>query len=590
MKIWIAILALGVEPILFLSVTQDFYDTNKLAFLAVSAGLLCIFTGIALFTKKRSLLRTMTLPAGFIALSVASFVSFLIASTNKVDALMSPLGFVSMLSLSVFVSALSNASHELKTRLLWVYIGSCTILGLIALYQFVGMGRVMAPGIGFLQDALWSPTGTTTTTVAALALSIALLLPQIRLSVGSKHSQNILIFFITSLLVSITGLTVTLWQFIPKIRSSVIPFKAAWAVTIEALNNLKTAVAGVGVENFVSAYTLGKPVSLITTGLWNVRFGVNANVFFHMTTIYGLIGLIASVCFTLLYIKLLVNKSMRIAIILYMLCLFFLPPTLTLLTIGAILLVLSDPGNHRVLVLPTWTRFVFGVCLLVLGTVGLYGIGRAYIGELRYFTALTAVQNNEGTPAYNYHLAAIRANPLATRYHITYSQVNLSLANSVASTRQDQNRQLVGQLIEQAISEAKTAVTLNPQSIIAWENLGVTYQTLMPIAKGSDVWAAASFQKALSLDPTNPVLLVNLGNALVHENKYDDAILAFERAVNLKPDYANAYYNMANAYNLKGDRIHQKEALTKTLTLVEPGSSDYAKAKNELDSLLTVPQ
>jgi predicted Zn-dependent protease len=155
-------------------------------------------------------------------------------------------------------------------------------------------------------------------------------------------------------------------------------------------------------------------------------------------------------------------------------------------------------------------------------------------------------------------------------------------------------------LVQQAISEAKVAVTLSPQNIAAWENLGATYQAIMPVAQGSDTWAAASYQKALAIDPTNPLLWVNLGSVLVHQKKYDDAIVAFDRATSLRSDYANAYYNLANAYKLKGDAISATGALTKAMELVAPGSSDYAKVKNELDgvpsatvsgtSQLTLPQ
>ena len=598
LKKWLAVIVIGLIPIIFLPVTQDFYDTNKLAALAFSAGIVTVLTGISLITRKKTV--TIPISPGVIAfgsLFLASTISLFIASTNKIDALMAPLGPISLLSLLVLTYTLHAPSQTLKNYLSWIVTDSMTILGLIAVYQFFGMGRAMFPRVPFIQDPLWTPAGTSTTFLALSAVTIAFLVPRIRTSIGKPHLQNTLILSIVSLLVLVVGGVLTVWQFIPKFGTSVMPLSAAWAVMLKVISRPEAAIGGVGVENFVTAYTMGKPLSLLSTGLWNIRFLVNANFFLHMTTVYGLFGGLAAIVYALEFVRNL-KSSVGAASIVYLLSLFIVPPSLTLLAFGVILFVLADPGHDtRSIRLPHWTEYVLSALFIGTGVTGLYFIGRAYLGERQYFLAISAAQRNEGTVSYTHLLEAIQLNPRTTRYRITNSQISLLLANGIAAQnakqdtsadavpQNDENKKLVGQLVEQAINEAKVAVTLNYQNVYAWENLGSLYQTIMPLAPGADQWAAAAYEKARVLDPTNPIVLFNYGGALVHEKKYNEAITAFNRAINLKPDYTNAYYNLANAYLLKGDIAHANEFLTQTISLLPAGSADYTTAKNLLDAL-----
>ncbi len=57
---------------------------------------------------------------------------------------------------------------------------------------------------------------------------------------------------------------------------------------------------------------------------------------------------------------------------------------------------------------------------------------------------------------------------------------------------------------------------------------------------------------ALNIDPANPVFWAGLGELFVAQNRYQDAISCYEKAVALKPDYVEAYYDMGNSlYHLK---------------------------------------
>ncbi len=63
------------------------------------------------------------------------------------------------------------------------------------------------------------------------------------------------------------------------------------------------------------------------------------------------------------------------------------------------------------------------------------------------------------------------------------------------------------------------------------------------------------------------------------------AVRFFSDAVNLKPDYANAYYNLAVALRDKGDLVSAASSAERTVSLLDPKSPDYKAASDLLASL-----
>jgi len=169
----------------------------------------------------------------------------------------------------------------------------------------------------------------------------------------------------------------------------------------------------------------------------------------------------------------------------------------------------------------------------------------------------------------------------------------LALAQSLSNQEEisDQDRNNIQVLIQQAIREAKIAANLNPQRSTNWNNLANIYRNLINIADGAGDWTFNSLQQAIIFEPANPLLRIDLGSLFYSFGLFDEAIDEFQRAVNLKPDHANAYYNLAFAYQAKEDWPRQALALQNVLQLVEPGSADYEKAQQELEEAMAkIPQ
>ena len=72
-----------------------------------------------------------------------------------------------------------------------------------------------------------------------------------------------------------------------------------------------------------------------------------------------------------------------------------------------------------------------------------------------------------------------------------------------------------------------------------------------------------------------------MGNALQDQDKLEEAIEAYNKALSFKPDYAEAYKNMGNALQGQGKLEEAIEAYNKALTI----KPDYAEAQHMVSSL-----
>ena len=134
----------------------------------------------------------------------------------------------------------------------------------------------------------------------------------------------------------------------------------------------------------------------------------------------------------------------------------------------------------------------------------------------------------------------------------------LGLASGCASTQDEEVRKLqaknsydnaVRNLSENRLSlgmaALKDAILLDPENAQFHNTLGLVYLNL-----GRAVDGQAEIQLAIDLDKNNPDYNHNLGIALAQQGKFDEAIVAYKKALNF-PTYTTpevAYYNMGEVY------------------------------------------
>ena len=128
-------------------------------------------------------------------------------------------------------------------------------------------------------------------------------------------------------------------------------------------------------------------------------------------------------------------------------------------------------------------------------------------------------------------------------------------------------------MLEEAIDAFKKCISLEPNFVDAYINLGVAFKN-----QGKFDEAIDAFKKRILLKPSYAEAYSNMGNALKDQGKLDEAIDAFKKCILLKPNYAEAYSNMGIALNDQDKLDEAIEAFNKAL-LIKP---DYAEAYSNM--------
>lgn len=101
---------------------------------------------------------------------------------------------------------------------------------------------------------------------------------------------------------------------------------------------------------------------------------------------------------------------------------------------------------------------------------------------------------------------------------------------------------------EEALSSFERALALAPQSVNVLINRGSALTSLRRYTE-----AAAVFRQAIGLEPDNYVAHYNLGTVLLQGlMSASDAVVEFDEAIRLRPDYGPSYHNRANAFDELG--------------------------------------
>jgi tetratricopeptide (TPR) repeat protein len=198
--------------------------------------------------------------------------------------------------------------------------------------------------------------------------------------------------------------------------------------------------------------------------------------------------------------------------------------------------------------------------------------------------------NTNGAQTYADLQKAESLNPYVDLYRVDMSQTNFALANAIAARAKPgkngalnlsaQDRQTIQTLLAQSINEAKASVLLSPRNARNWEVLASIYRNIDGVAQNALAFSLSAYGQAIQLDPMNPTLRLDVGGIYYITKNYNNAIQYFTDAANLKPDYANAYYNLAIAYRDNNDPVDALAVANQTVVLLQSNTSspDYKTA------------
>ncbi len=103
----------------------------------------------------------------------------------------------------------------------------------------------------------------------------------------------------------------------------------------------------------------------------------------------------------------------------------------------------------------------------------------------------------------------------------------------------------------------------------AWRELGMIYLSQNRYSEAID-----AFQSALELDSSQAILYYSLGLGLTALEDFSAAISAYEQAINLAPDWGDAYHQLGQVWLELGE-FEQAEKYYKTAIGLNPKNSDF---------------
>jgi len=154
-------------------------------------------------------------------------------------------------------------------------------------------------------------------------------------------------------------------------------------------------------------------------------------------------------------------------------------------------------------------------------------------------------------------------------------------APKVKEPSQDQLQPIINlysqRQFQHALKEASQLLQQFPSSVTLYNISGAANGGL-----GLLDAAIEAFNKAVSIKPDYAEAYYNMGKVLTDQGKLEEAIEAYNKALTIKPDYADAYNNMGNALKDKGKLEEALEAYKKALAI----KPDFAEVYDNMGSAL----
>jgi tetratricopeptide (TPR) repeat protein len=593
-------------PLFITTAFPNAFVTGKLILLAYGVGLLILIKTIKTFLRGSISFNIGVYDFPVLLLGSAYLASAILNTPNKMDAFFLP-GVATIIISSVLLYFLINqADEKVKKGVTFsIYISAIVI----AVMTLLSASNVLAniPGLpDFIKSGQFNPIGGFLPALMYLGVAIPLGVNY----VTKEKEVAFKAFWGVSLALILFGLTMSLFNLLPgKPSSPQLPsYNTSWSVAVDSLK--VSPLLGMGPGNYITAFNRFRPIEYNSTAIWRLRFTNARSFYMTVLTETGLIGLAALLILGYSIYKQIRDErntdTLKLSLLVLLVLLFIFPANIVFIMLLFVLLALNNKVNK--VNLGTYvgsshdygSSHDFGVAfaaklpilvmtlpVFIISAYLVYKSSSIIQAEYLYNQALRAVVANDGKSAYELLQRTITKNPYVDRYHTTYAQINLGIADSIARNENltDDQRNQIAQLIQQAIREGKATVTLNPQRANNWEVLARIYQAVIPLAQNADAFAVQTYGQAINLDPINPDLRIALGGIYYSRANYDAAVRTFELAVAAKPDFANSHYNLAFAYREKGLIDNAINQMTIVMSLLDRDSADYDTAQKVLEDL-----
>lgn len=643
----ISLILLGVLflsfPLVFTTITTDAFALPKQALLSMVAILTLFLFGARMISDRKVILRRTPLDLALILFGLSVFLSTMFA-INRYDSL---IAFTPMLFAIIIYFVTVNLVKNEQSIL---FLLSALVIGAFVLSIFSALTyfKVYVLPFQFTHTPGFTPFGSLYDQAIYLGSVLAVTAFFVLRLANNKTVRKVElgeIVFGLALIGVLTGFIITLYQLIMTNPANggllLLPFETGYQTAFAAISQdtgrvLQGLLFGSGFGTYMVDFTRYKlPTFNLNPTLWSFTFFRSSSFVLELLATTGLLGLTS---FLYLIWKLIKTGEWKekvqyngifIPLLILIAVSFLLPFSFVSQTLIFFLLALfaaiqgvSESVNKdshyfdielhflaaKNSILPLSTSLVgegtivkeekaltkfLPVSLFVIFTVfsGFFGyyVVKYINSDITFQSSLVAASNN-ALATYKGQISAINTFPYRDVYYRVYSQTNLALANSLASSQNGssvsaQTQQTIYALIQDSISAGRQAVAISPQTVSDWQNLSSIYRSLIGFGQNAENFALVSAQQAVLLDPNNPQGYINLGGIYYQLGQWENAQRQFQVAISLKPDFANAYYNLGHALENKGNLQGALTQYNTVKTLVAQNSEAIKKINGEITAL-----
>lgn len=587
-----------LAPLFFWTLTPNFFATSKQFLVLLSVTIILVSYFVSVIQTK-----SITLPKSKLVYPLLAFISaitlnLIVNVEGRPEALAGKGTLLLILPLLSLLILTLKDKLNLGKALLNIFILGTGLLALETLLQLT-LSNLLTFLPSFMQTRSFSLTGSIITTLSLILIGSVSGIFMFKQS-EAKLKPYYLGYLILSTITLVAGIALLLPG--GSVTLDLIPYRESWSITLDALKSFRSLLVGIGLSNYTLLYTAVKPLSLNLTPLWNTLPQTGTSELLMLLATTGFIGFLSLVWLVVSGYFLAKANSLfsplSLIYLLLVLSLIFLPGTIPIYALFFIILPLLDHHEGVEVKLDKTKNLVIGVIGIVLTLATYFYALKPTIAEYYMKLAQNALASSDGKAVYDNHLQALKWYPSLTIYHLSYADVNLNLASALSqkSDLTEADRQTISSLISQSIREAKTAIQLRSSYSLAWQTLAKIYRNLINVADGADKFAIDYYGRSVALDPANPMLRVEYGGLfyqlgnLTKDNStkltyYSRAKGEFQTAIQLRPTYANAYYNLAKVFETEGDLNSSYLSMQKVVANLDPSSSEYASALAELETL-----
>lgn len=597
-------------PLFFLPWTRPLYDLNKLMLLYCFLPILGIAIIIA-DTKKKQPIHLSLLDISVLLFLCSFLLSTLLMPGNRLESLIRET--LPMMGIALFYILIRQIDKKQYPTIVTSFVFSVFIMSTLIILQQLNVIKATFIGSDFTSQ-IWYPLGSIFNTLWVVGITIPITIGLLIYYAKKSPKNETRTVMISILCVLFLFESIILVKpYLSKdtaVQNQVIFLdrETGWRILLKTLEN--SPLTGIGPNNFIDAFTQYKPVEFNQTPFWNTRFTTSSNFIYYIGTVAGTVGLLTFFSMLILLIRTIKNSlkykdplkiALSISIIFGSILLFFFPASFLLFIPLFLCIALLENSNKeeksgflaKIPILSNQTSIVLP--LIAIGAcIAIYGWMFSYTAEIFAQMAVGSAKKGNAPQTLENLNEAIKRLPFREDYYSSLSQINIALAENLlsknATPSATDSQKVTEQLqtyIKLSLDQQRKTTELSSQRSAYWENLAKTYRQLTGVVQNTLPWIVSSYEKAIKFDPNNPRLYVDLAGVYYGQEQYATSSALLLKAIEKRPLYNNAHYNLAHTY-FKLKRYQEAvNELDQAIKLTNPNSPDLNRAKSELQLFQT---